>query len=333
MGAGSTGWYILLCLLPTAYCLLVAAACQPAPPEVRDPERGRVLRIGLHGEVGYAPLVIMQKRLLLEQRVPGLVVEWKAIPSFDGVYEALTGGGLDIATGTATSFLLARERGAPVRALAGVSEVPMAVVTARARIDSIRDLRWGDQIVVPARGSHEHVMVRMAALRELGDWSTLDPLITVRTDSADPIELLARREAVAQVLVSPLLDRALSVRGARRLVDLADVTGGPLTTIVAYSTTAARERQSALFQMFLEELRRASRVAAAESAETARLLLEIDGREATGGSIAAALARPDLRFAPEVRGLERLARFMRHTGQLTATPTTWADLTFEDTPR
>jgi NitT/TauT family transport system substrate-binding protein len=310
--------------------VLLVAGCQPARPELRDPDRGRVLRIGILGELGHVPLVVMQKRQLLEQRVPGLLVEWKAIPNQEDVYEAVAGGGLDIAAGTTTAFLLARERGLPVRILAGVSEVPMAIVTNRSGLRSLADLRWGDRVAIPAQGGHEHVLLRLAALRELGDWAALDALVAPQPEAATSLDGLARGEVAAQVVSSPMLEQALARRGVRRLVDLGEVTGGPLTSVVVYSTPAARERQATLYRTFQEELRRAVDVVMQEPAEGGRLVAEISGRDDAGESLRQALAQSGLRFGTDVRGLERLARFMRHTGQLTLAPTTWADLAFDD---
>jgi ABC-type nitrate/sulfonate/bicarbonate transport system substrate-binding protein len=206
----------------------------------------------------------------------------------------------------------------------------MGIVTSRPAVRSLSDLRWGDRVAIPADGGHEHVLLRMAALRELGDWAALDVLVAPRPEAATSLDSLARGEVAAQVVSSPMLEQALARRGVRRLVDLGEVTGGPLASVVVYSTPAARERQSTLYRIFQEELRRAVDIVTQEPAESGRLVAEISGREGASESLRQALAHPGLRFGTDVRGLERLARFMRHTGQLTAAPSTWADLAFDD---
>ncbi len=309
----------VLCLLPTAYCLLVSA-CQPARLAHRERAAVQVLRVNILREAGYAPLLLMQRRRLLERRVPDLAVEWKVIPTQEAVYQALALGGLDVATGSAVAFLLAGEHGLRARVVAGVSELPLGLVGSRAEARSLRDLGSDDRIAVPARGGLEHVLLRMAALRELGDWRSLDPLVVPRAHPEAFTALLARRDVTAHVAESPFLDDELETPGLHRLVDGSEVMGGPTSTVVAFSTTALYERHDALFAAFRDVLREATELATREPAEVAALLAEGDGYPMSAASVARYLGRGGLVFSTRVPGLARLAAFMEYSGQLTKAP-------------
>jgi ABC-type nitrate/sulfonate/bicarbonate transport system substrate-binding protein len=322
---------VALCLLPAASCLLVTA-CQPARLTPREPPRGQVLRINLHRGIGYAPLLIMQSRRLLERRVPGLSVEWKAIPAAETIHEALASGGLDIATGSPTDFLAAREAALPARVLAGLAELPLALVSARPEVRSIRDLGPDDRIAVPTLGGQEHVILRMAALRELGDWQALDRLVVAKPHPDAFAALLARGEITAHMAIPPYLDQALESPGLRRLLDAADVLGGPTTMVVAYTTPALREGQATLVDVFREALGEATDLAARDPDATAKLLVDREGFQLPPATLARYLTRPGLTFSTRVRGLPRLATFLQVTGQLERAPTAWRDLAFDDAP-
>ena len=310
-------------------CLL-AVGCQPAKLVQREPYRGQVLRINLQRELGYAPLLLMQRHRRVEQRVPGAVVEWKSIQTSEAVAEALSTGTLDIGVGSIASFLLARERGLPVRILAGISELPLGLTTNRLDARTLHDLGPRDRIAVPMLGGQEHTVLRMAALRELGDWRALDPLVVQRAHPDAFGALMNRRALTAHVAVSPYLERELESPDVRRLLDGVAVMGGPAMSVVAFTTPTVRARQSALIGVFLDALRESSEAAVGDVVQATDLLANLDGAGLTTADLRRYLDRPGLTFSMEVRGLSRLATFMRYTGQLTSVQATWDDLAFAD---
>ena len=319
-----------LAILLAAAATVVLVGCQPARMVGRAPPGGQVLRINLQSGIGYAPLLVMQSRRLLERRVPGLSVEWKTISQPDLISDALATGGLDVATGSPTAFLLGRERRVPARVLAGVSELPIAVVGSRADARGLRDLGSEDRVAVPSADSHERTILRMAALRELGDARALDRLIVARPHSEALLALMARREITAQVTVPPYLDQALDTPGVRRLVDGAEVVGGASPYVVAFTTPPARQDRPELFDAFLDALREADELIVGDPGGAARLLSEPGEPRQTAPVLADRLRRPDVIFSTNLRGITRVAEFLRHSGQLERTSAAWADLAFDD---
>ena len=323
---------LLVCVV-----ILGLAGCQPARAVGRGggSASGQVLRINVQPGLAYAPLLVMQSRRLLERRVPGLSIEWKTIFQPDLVHDALASGGLDIATGSPTAFLLGRERGLPARVLAGVSELPIAVISRRGDLRSLRDLRVEDRVAVPSSDSHERTVLRMAALRELGDARALDRLVVTRPHRDALAALLGRGDLTAQVTVPPFLDRALESPGVRRLVDGAEVIGGASPYLLAFTTPPARRERPELFEAFVDALREAGDLAVGNPAEMARLLAErahAEGEEPrpAAAGVARRTDRGDVLFSAEVRGLTRVAEFLRHVGQLERSSAAWGDLVFDD---
>ena len=312
---------IVLALLTLGVASL-GVACQPARLVEREPPRGQVFRVNLLAEVGYAPLLLMRESRLLERRVPGLSVEWKTIPTREAVHEALAFGGLDVATGPPSAFLLARARGVPARALAGVSELSAALLTSRPDVRSLRDLRPDDRVALPALEGQEHLLVRMAALRDLGDWRALDSRVVVRPR----LDETPSRDVAVWVAATPFLERDLETPGVRRLGVEPD-SREPGSTIIAYSTLALRDQQLALFAAFVDALGEATEAARRDPDATARLLTEREGLPLPAATLSRALRHPEARFSSRISGLERLATFMQHIGQIDRAPST-QELTF-----
>jgi len=308
--------------------LLASAACQPARYATREPPRGLALRINLLMYAPYAPLIVMQERALLQDRVPKLNVEWKLIPSADAVHDALRTGGLDVAIGSATTFLLLRDGGVPVRALAAVSELPIGVISNRPEVRRLQDLRPPDRIAVPGVGSHEASILRMAALREIGDPRALDGLLVGRSPGAGLSDLRTRQLVGAQAAISPFLDVGLETTGFRRLDD--PVASPALTTILAYAMPDLYERRRPLYDAFIDALPEASTLAKALPGGLARLLNETEELDLSSPTLAGYLARPAVSYGTRLRGLSDLGRFLTLTGQLRSPAEPFDALAFPD---
>ena len=278
----------------------------------------------------YAPLLVMKERGLVQQRVPRLSAEWKVIPRTETVHEALLTGGLDIAIGTATTFLLFRASGAPVSALAAISELPVGVVSNRPEARSLRDLRASDRIAVPDADSHEATMLRMAALRELGDPRALDGLLVGMAAGEGFAALRTRRELTAQAAMTPYLDLAQDTTGLRRLDDPTALP--PTTTLLAYTLQDLRERRRPIFDAFVDALTEAAALVADAPEGLAKLLSERDELDLSPPTLLAYLRRPGVAYGTRPRGLTGLAELLSLTGQLPGRPPPWSELTFEPMP-
>lgn len=269
----------------------------------------------------------MKERGLVQQRVPGLSVEWKVIPKIETLQEALLTGGLDVAVATTTTFLLARASGVPVRALAAISELPIGIVTNRVEARSLRGLRQGDRIAVPDADSHEATMLRMAALRELGDPRALDGLLVGKSQGEGLVALLARRDVTAQAAITPYLDVARDTTGVHRLDDAASLPAA--TTLVAYTLPELRERRRPIFDAFVDALTEAATLATASPESFTKLANEIEELDLSAPALAAYLRRPGVAYGTRFRGLADLAGFLALTEQIRTPAPTWGELTFE----
>ena len=306
-------------------------ACQPARLVRRDSSRRLVLRVNLYGSAAYAPLLQMRERRLLEEALPGLTVEWKTIPAAEAVHEALHAGGLELAVGPPTAFLLAQESGLHVRLICGISALPCAVV-GRAGVRALRSVRRGERIAVPDRDSLESVVLQLAALRELGDARALDESLLEQSHADALAALKEGKDVAAHVAVSPFLELALEGTGPERLVDARDLFGGMPTAALAYALPSLRERGAPLLAAFTEALAEGSRLATDDSISTARLISEPDELRVSPEATGDVLARSGWQCGPRLTGVTKVAELWRSTGRLRSTPMDWSALAFDGVP-
>jgi NitT/TauT family transport system substrate-binding protein len=287
-----------------------------------------VVRINQFATAAYAPLQQLRERQLLEAALPGLTVEWKAIPAGDDVNEALRTGGLDLAVGPPTAFLLARDAGLPVRLLCGVSALPCGVV-GRAGLRSLAGIRKIDRIAIPDRNGLEAVVLQLAALRELGDARALDGNMVERphADALPAVKL--GKDLAAHVAITPYLELDLDGGGTERLVDGRDLFGSLPTAALVYGLTSIRERAAPILEAFTTTLAEAARIVTADPAGAARLLSEADDLRAPPERIGDVLARSGWQPGLKLSGVLRVAELLRRTDRLRQPPPSWGDLAFD----
>jgi len=301
--------------------------CQPARLVRRDPSRRLVLRINTYNSAAYAPLLLMRERRLLEEALPGLAVEWKSIPSAQAVHQALQDGGLDIAAGPPTAFLLAREAGLPVRIVGGLAALPCAVV-GRTGLRSLSALRPGDRVAVPEEASLESAVLQLAALRELGDARALDANMVFRPSLDVLPDLKQGGEISAHVATTPYLELELEGTGPERLVDSRELFGGLPTTALVYAQPTIREQSMPLLETFTQALADAARLAAGDPFGSARLLTDLEELRLPPERLGDILARSGWQPGVRVAGVTRIAELWRSTDRLKRTSAAWSELAF-----
>ena len=287
-----------------------------------------MLRINLFGTAPYAPLLQMRERRLLEEAIPGMWVEWKLIPDGEAVNEALRDGGIDIATGSPTALLLAREVGLGARVIGGISALPCAVV-GRPGLRSLAAIKPSDRIAVPEESSLEASVLRLAALRELGDARALDANLTYRLHTEALPALKQGREFAAHVTMTPFLELELDGAGPERLVDSRDLFSGLPTSALAYALPSLRDRAAPLVDAFTEALTESVRLVTADPVGTARLLSETEDLRISPERLGSLLDGSGWQLGARPLGVTRLAELWQRTGRLAQSPTSWSELAFD----
>lgn len=287
----------------------LVSACQPAKSTPRLPPRGQALKINLLANTPYAPLLLMRERRLLEARLPDVAIEWKLIPREADVARALREGGLDIAAGSLWSFLRLRAQGEPVQLLAGVSTTNTAIVSQRPTLTHLSSLTPNDRLGIPDTGSHEEAIVRLLALHELGDAGALQNRLERHAPGSLVFPEGNLPDLAAVVVSSPLLEAA-RVRPNTRVLASVEGLQDPPSNIVLFSTSALRDRQPAVYGVFLEVLDQG--VQAARDGPAGWQTLLTDHESAVYANRAIGTVR--ITFSRRVGGVDALAALIDLSG-------------------
>jgi NitT/TauT family transport system substrate-binding protein len=210
------------------------------------------------------------------------------------------------------------------RVLAGVSEVPVGLVTVNERFRSFSDLTGTERIALPQPGSIQHILLAIAAEREWGDPRYFDERLVSLAHPDGVIALLAGRDIDAHFTTPPYLFEELADPRARLLLSGTEAFGGRFTFIV---TVAAPEfgddrSENQLVEIYRAELARAIE----EISEIQRAIRRGDSVETIGALaafydlepdvLARYLAAEGMRYTDDVVGLERFARVMNEYGYI-----------------
>jgi NitT/TauT family transport system substrate-binding protein len=305
-------------------------------------EAGEV-RIAQQFGLGYLPLMVARQHGLIEKHAArlghrDLTVSWSRFPSGKALNDALHAGLLDVAAGGVAALIHAWERGrghTPVRGIAALSSMPLYLVTPVERIQGLADFREGDRIAVPAvHQSHQALLLRMAAARELGPGraDALEPFLVARSHPEAVAALLAEDSGITAHFSSPPYQyQQLEVPGMRLLVSSRELAGGPATFSALWATAEFRERSPRTYRAVLEAMVEAMGMiredpqAAAEAYQ-----LQAGPVPVSAERVAGLLGRPEIAFTVTPERTMTYARFMAEEGRIEAAPAGWTELFFPE---
>lgn len=167
----------------------------------------RKLRIAVQYGMHYAPVYVAQNLGLLEEALPGIQLEWSSFGGGSALNEALISGALDVAFMGIPPALIAIDRGVDYRIAWGICVPPAEVlVSAASGIKSLADIQPQDKIAVPGVGSIQHIMLAIAAQKQLGNANALDNSILAMANPDAYASLISGTDIVGHFASMPYID-------------------------------------------------------------------------------------------------------------------------------
>ncbi|MDD2534143.1 MAG: ABC transporter substrate-binding protein [Eubacteriales bacterium] len=306
-----------LYLLMFKIVLLLAIAIIP----LTGCQKPQVIRITVAEQYGlaYAPIQIMKENgyldAALKARAGGRPYEitWVKLANTAAIQEAMVADTLDVAFVGIPPFLIGRDQGMDWSIFTGLSECPVELFVNDPAITNLRDLVGQGKIALPQPGSIQHILLAMAAEKELGDAKIFDQQL-VSMKHPDGLQALINHQGViAQYTAPPYNFIAAETPGIAMLSSGEVALGEPFSFIVGIAEApflADELRRSALQSALAESfafIQNHPDEAAAQlatsfelSPETARSYL--DDRT--------------IQYGESIRGVQAFADFMVKTGYL-----------------
>jgi NitT/TauT family transport system substrate-binding protein len=292
------------------------------------------------GGVGFLPLLVMERKGLIEQRarelgVTSLKVEWLKLGGPALVNDLLLSGAADIVVAGPPAFLTLWDRAREnvrVKGIASMTSIPMYLNTRSPHLKSIRDFGPSDKLAVTAvKVSIPAIVLQMAAIKEFGrsEYAALDKYTVSLSHPDALIALLSGGgEINAHFTSPPFHQRERKSPNIRTIMTSNDVMGGPSTFTLLYTTGKFHDANPKVYAAFLKALEEAIAAINADKRAAAQTFLDMEGQGLKLDEVLEILNDPDIRYTTSPENLMKYAEFMNDVGSIKARPANWREMFF-----
>jgi NitT/TauT family transport system substrate-binding protein len=234
--------------LPLLVCMLILISAVGCENEVTT------IKIAEQYGIAYAPLQVMKENHLLEEALgDGYQVEWIKLSNTAAIREAMLGDGLDIGFMGIPPFLIGVDAGMDWKIMTGLSESPLGLVVNDPAITDLSLLLENGKIALPQPGSIQHILLAMAAQKQLGDAKAFDVQLISMKHPDGMMALNAGTEVVGHYTSPPYIFQELENEQNHMLIDGIDGTGAPFTFIAGVCRKELFDNKK-VYNTFIEAL-------------------------------------------------------------------------------
>lgn len=290
--------------------------------------------------ISYLPAILMEQKGLIEKHaaaigIPDLKTRWASFSNGGAATDALLSGNVDFVTTGITNFILVwSATNGGVKAAGALARVPMMLVTRNPKVRSLADFTETDRIAVPnTKAASQIILLQMMLEKQFGEGSygRLNPLL-VQLGHPEAVQALSnpRHEVNSHLSAPPYQDEELKMPGIHKVVTLTDVTGGPSTNTVVFSSDKFARANPRIMQAFVAALDEANDFIRTNPREAAELYLVATKEKSSVGELAAFLQEPTTTFSTAPAGALTTAQFMHKIGITRKQASDWRDLFFPE---
>lgn len=215
---------VFIMALSIMFCLLSLSGCKNEPKTIKIAEQ-----YGL----AYAPIQVMKEMGYLEELLgEEYSVEWVKLANTAAIREAMLGDSLDIGFMGIPPFLIGVDNQMEWKIMSGLSKSPLGLVSNDGDITSLKELVDNGKIALPQPGSIQHILLAMAAEKELGDSTIFDKQLVSMKHPDGFMALLAGTDIKGHFTSPPYLFQELEEENNHLVLSGNDAFGGEYTFIV-----------------------------------------------------------------------------------------------------
>ncbi len=296
------GWGVI------ALIVLILTGCQGTQSEEKT------LIIAEQYGLAYAPLAVMQAKNFVEEIDPDLTIEWAKAGNTTVIREMMLAGKVDIGFMGIPPFLIARDKGMEWEIFMGLSQAPIGLVSSNPRIQSLEDIQATDRVALPQPGSIQHILLAIAAERELGDAARFDQQLVTMKHPDGMSAMLAGQELQLHFTSPPFIFMELDEPNTHLVLTGTEAMGGPFTFIIGAAPKRVLDEKADSLAVLNQALQKAMAFMRDEPEETISILSESYQLEPE--VLKSYLENPELIYTDEIEGLETFIDFMDRNGYL-----------------
>jgi len=285
------------------------------------------LTIAYQPGLGYAPLLIAKQEKLLEQKLPGVTINWKVLSSGSAIRDGMLSGSIQVGSGGIGPFLVGYDRGVGWKILSSLNDMNLYLMVKNPNIKTLAQLKGAGKIAMPGPDSIQAVILRKAAQEQLGDAKAFDPQI-ISMSHPDGVQALISGQIAAH-LTSPPFQSQEQAQGAHRLLASYDVFGEHTFNSVFMISTYATAHPD-VTKALEGAISTAVQMLNSDPTKAAQVLSQESGGKVSAAKEKAQITAPDVKFTTKPLGFMRFADFMKQIGLIKKVPPTASDLFFNN---
>jgi NitT/TauT family transport system substrate-binding protein len=271
--------------------------------------------------IQYLPAKIVKEEKLIEKHYGGdVTIEWKTLASGAEVNEAIIAGTLQGGFMGPPPAITGVTKGVPYKIFTGISKIPNRMMVNNPDIKGLKDVGEADKIALVGEGSTQHIMLAMAAKKELGDSHAFDTNI-IGTPHPDGMTALLGGQVTGQVTSMPYSYMELQEQDGITQIENFVEDGIPGSAqIVGVLAVALQENDPELYQAIIDAFDEANTYLNNPDNFDAIAEGTFEEEGVTKEKLIEYLQYEDTVYAKEVTGLMELAQFMYDEGFLEKEP-------------
>ncbi len=316
-----------LCVVASLFAVVTAASSASAQEQVK---------IGIGYGLAFLPDYICQDLKLVEKNAKALHLDVKAsYERFSGagpMEDALASGAIDMAPFGAAPLLLAWEKtkNTPrqIVAISGVSTLPVVLLSNRADVHTIADLRATDRIAMPTLTAPQMYFLQMQSQKTFGQYDRLRRQVVVLSPGDALAALLAGTGPVTAAFSSPpYTELALKDENIHPILRSETVIGGKASFLVMGAMAAYVSAHPKIPEVVDRAMDEAARMIRDDPRRAAQIYLAHEPSKALNAAdIDAVLHANKDEFGSAVEGIQAFADFLGWRGALKTPPHSWKEI-------
>lgn len=280
-----------------------------------DSAESAKLTIAYQGGIGYAPVHILEAKKLIEKNYKeatgkDVTVKFQKLDSGADINTGIIGGTIDIGCMGIAPAVSAVSSGVPAKVLTGLCSQTHGLMTNDPAIKTLADIK-DNQIALVNIGSIQHILLAMAAEKELGDPHALDNNI-VKMSHAEGYAALEAGTYKLHLTSSPFINRERENDKFTEIKAVNEIWPDGNTFLVALASTAIQQENSELFKAVQDSFKEAIDFINTNEQEAAEIIAVYLGQDAQ--TTLKDLQDETSMFFGELKGATQMADFMKRAG-------------------
>lgn len=318
-------------------CLIVVAALWSAlSSAVNSALAQDQIKIGLGYGFAFLPLYVCEDLKLVEKQAKAahldVAAKFQHFVNAGELQTALTAGQIDLAPfGTApllAGALAPKSAGRQLVAVAGITSLPLTLLTNQAGERSISDLKASDMIAVPTLTSPQVYLLQMQSEKTFGKFDRLHNQI-VMLSHAQAIAALADNSGQATAYFSspPFTQIALRAGNVHAILTSSEVMSGKSSFLILAAQRSYVHAAPQLAALVAKAIDEAARIIRDDPKRAAQIYLTHEPSAALNGAAMEGIIRDAKdEFGSAVYGVQATADFMGRIGELKSSLRSWKDI-------